>query len=100
VHKENASRGLVVISVSVDELDKKKDVEAANAFLREQNPPFVNLLLDESQEFWSKKLGFNIPPYYYVFDRRGKWVRFDPNEHGDDLHKVMDKAILRMLEEK
>ena len=100
MHKQNANRGLVVLSVSVDELSKKKDVEVANTFLREQNSPFVNLLLDESHEFWSKKLGFTIPPYYYVFDRRGKWERFDPNEHGDDLHKAMDKTILRMLDEK
>ena len=100
MHKKHGSKGLVVLTVSVDELKQKKDVEVANKFLREQKSPFIHLLLDEPHEFWSKKLDFTIPPCYYVFDRRGKWMRFDPNEYGDDLKKKMDETILRMLDEK
>ncbi len=100
MHKKHAAKGLIVLSVSVDERANKKDVDIANGFLRGQNSPFIHLLLDEPHEFWSKKLGFTIPPCYYVFDRRGKWTKFDPNDLGDDLHKEMDKAVLRMLDEK
>lgn len=100
MHKKLADKGLVVIAVSVDEAQDKKRVEAANAFLRKQQSPFIHLLLNEPHEFWSKKLAFTIPPCYYVFDRRGKWARFDPNEYGDELHKEIDKTILRMLDEK
>jgi len=100
MHKKHEAKGLVVISVSVDEADKRKDVAFANQFLREQKSPFVNLLLDEPHEMWSKKLGFTIPPGYFVFDRHGKWTRFLGSEYGDDLHKEMDKVIVRLLDEK
>lgn len=101
MHQENTARGLVVIAVSLDEVDKTNDVALANKFLRDQRSPFIHLLLDEPHEVWSKKLGFTIPPGYFVFNRAGKWERFLGSELGDDdLHKEMDKAILRMLDEK
>ena len=80
MHKKLANKGMVVISVSVDEAQEKEKVDAANKFLREQQSPFVNLLLDEPHGFWSKKLNFTIPPCYFVFDRRGKWMRFNPSD--------------------
>jgi len=102
MHKKLANKGLVVISVSVDEADDKEKVKAANAFLNAQQPPFVNLLLDEPHAFWSKKLNFSIPPCYFVFDRQGKWVRFSPNDFTDDaqFHKEMDATIERFVSEK
>src|SRR5688500_10385941 len=101
MHKKNAARGLVVITVSVDELTNKEHVEAAKKFLREQKPPFTNLLLDEPHELWSKKLGFTIPPGYFVFDRQGKWARFTGDDLSDDeLHKALEKTVMRMLDEK
>ena len=100
MHKKLASKGMVVISVSVDEADNKEHVETANKFLREQEPPFVNLLLDEPHDFWSKKLKFTIPPCYFVFDRHGKWTRFNPSDFDSDekFHKEMDATILRSLD--
>ena len=101
MHKKLSAKGLVVITVSVDEADKKKDVEVANTFLRSQNSPFVHLLLDEPHAFWSKKLEFTVPPAYFVFDRHGKWTRFLGSDYDyEELHKEMDKAILRLIDEK
>ena len=99
MHRKNAHRGLAVVTVSLD--DDQEKVDAANVFLRKEKSPFINLLLDEPHGIWSKKLGFTIPPCYFVFDRQGKWVRltgdvFDENE----LPKELDKVILRMLDEK
>src|SRR5437867_13172190 len=100
MHKKLADKGLVVITVSVDEPNDKEKVEAANAFLRKVQPPFVNLLLNEPHQIWSKNFEFTIPPYYFIFDRRGKSTRFNPNDFdGDELHKTMDKAMIRMIAE-
>ncbi len=101
MHNKLKDKGLAVISVSVDEANNKEMVNAANAFLRQQQPAFVNLLLDEPHAFWSKKLNFTIPPCYFVFDRRGRWTRFNPTDFdGDEWQKAMDNAILKMLDEK
>ena len=37
-----------------------------------------------------------------VFDRRGKWMRFNPSDFDTDekFHKEMDATIVRMIEEK
>ena len=99
MHKKFAEKGLVVIAVSVDDATKKDFVDAANGFLKRQNPPFTKLLLNESHEYWSKKLDFTIPPCYYVFDRNGRWVRF-PEDGEEDYYDKMDKVIMQMLDEK
>jgi hypothetical protein len=101
MHKKHADKGLVIISVSVDPAGEKDLVEQANKFLRKLNPPFRNLLLDESDKLWSKKLDFDFPPCYYVFDRRGKWVRFRSTDYKDGVpYDEMDKVILQMLDDK
>lgn len=101
MHKKLADKGLVVISVSLDPPDDKEMVKEANDFLRKVKAPFRNLLLDESDELWSKKLDFNIPPCYFVFDRQGKWVRFRGSDYDDGIpYEEMDKVVLKMLGEK
>jgi hypothetical protein len=99
MHKKLADKGLVVIVVSVDDVKKKEHVDAANVFLREENPPFIKLLLDAPHEQWSKKLDFTFPPFYYVFNRDGRWVRF-PEDGDNDFYGKMDKAIIEMVNAK
>ena len=61
--------GFVAVSVSVDE---PKDKDEALKFLREQDAEFTNLLLDESPDDWSDKLGSNLTPFIFVFGRDGR----------------------------
>jgi hypothetical protein len=101
MHKKYADKGLVVITVSVDPPNDKGMVKAANGFLKKIDSPFRNLLLDESDEVWSKKLDFNTPPCYYVFDRHGKWVRFRSVDFDDGVpYAEMDRIIVQMLNDK
>lgn len=102
MHKKLADKGLVIIAVSVDDPAEEELVQAANRFLKDKNPPFTKLLLNESAERWNKKLDFTIPPCYYLFDRNGQWVRFRAADYDDDdnYYERMDKLILRMLDEK
>ena len=102
MHKTYADKGLVVITVSVDPPKDKDLVAQANTFLGDLKPPFLCLHLDEADTLWSKKLDFNIPPCYFIFDRRGKWVRYRGGDYDDEkvMHKEMDETILRFLNEK
>ena len=100
MHEKHATKGLVVITVSVDPADQKDLVDQAARFLNKKKIPFRNLLLNESNELWNKKLGFTIPPCYFVFDRHGKWVRFR-GEYGDGVnHEDLEKTVVRLLNEK
>jgi hypothetical protein len=102
MHKEHAAKGLVIITVSVDPPKEADMVAAANKFLQHVKPAFKNLLLDDADEVWNKKLGFTIPPCYFVFDRQGKWVRFRGIDFDEPevMYREMDKVILQMLKEK
>ena len=64
--------GMVALSVSVDDPKDKDAVDQALQFLRRQNAEFTNLVLDESDEVWSEKLGSNLTPFIFVFDRDGR----------------------------
>jgi thiol-disulfide isomerase/thioredoxin len=100
LQKKYAEQGFVVISVSVDNAQEQEQVEVAQKFLRQVNPPFLNLHLHESAELWTKKLDCSSLPCYYLFDRQGKWIRFggraDVTINYDDLESV----VVRMLNEK
>jgi hypothetical protein len=100
MHEKNAEKGLVVITVSLDPADQKDLVQQANKFLRKLDPPFRNFLLNESPEFVEKKLDLVFPPCYYVFDRRGKWVRFRTDDGKAVDYDQMDRVILQMLDDK
>jgi hypothetical protein len=102
MHKEHATKGLVIVTVSVDPPDDAEMVARANKFLQHVKAPFRHLLINEPSEVWSKKLDFNIPPCYFVFDRQGKWVRFRGGDFDEPeiMYREMDKVILQMLNEK
>ncbi|MBI2806546.1 MAG: TlpA family protein disulfide reductase [Planctomycetes bacterium] len=101
MQKEHAARGLVVISVAMDDSKDEDAVKRANKFLTRQDSPLRNLLLDEPSTIWKEKFGITSLPCYFIFDRQGKWVRFraEDSETGvnyDELKKV----VVQMLNEK
>lgn len=109
MHERYAKQGLAVISVSVNSLtdDDGKPLDAAgqakvraavNAFLAKNKADFTNLLLDEPMEIWKSKFGFTGPPCLFVFDRRGKWIRFDSETKKID-HDEVEKTIVKLLAE-
>jgi hypothetical protein len=101
MQKKIADKDLVVITVSLDPPDDKQMVRDANAFLRKAELPFRHLLLNESEDFWSKKFEFNFPPCYYVFDRQGKWVRYRASEYKKGIpYDELEKVVRQMLGDK
>ena len=110
MHEKYGDKGLVVISVSLDPTtvpdDPKEEsrVQRANRFLTKQNSPLRNLLLDEPAEVWDKKFDFKSLPFYYVFDRHGKWVRFRAADYEGKkeglLYEDLETTVVKMLSEK
>ena len=96
MHKKYAKDGLAVISVSVD---PPEDKDKALTFLQSKGSTFTNLFLDETPEFWTKKLRFIAPPCVYVFNRQGKWTQFDAGQEEIDDAKV-EKLVVEYLKGK
>jgi thiol-disulfide isomerase/thioredoxin len=102
LHRQYAKHGLVVISVSVDNVRKGNSEETRQRvqhFLHVNGAEFTNLLLDETPEFCLEKLRLHSVPCYYVFNRQGKWTQF--GEGGEKLDPAaMDHLIVELLKEK
>lgn len=106
LHEKYADKGLVVICVSLDPVnhldadDVPKGIIAANKFLTEQESPLRNLLLDEPLDVVTKQFDFKSLPFYYFFDRQGKWVRFRAADPGGVPYDKLEELVVKMLAEK
>jgi hypothetical protein len=95
------NKGLVVIAVSLDSVEKEGAVDRANKFLTKNNSPLRNLLLDEPSELLEKQFNFVSLPFYYIFDRQGKWVRFRAADYKDGVpYEELERIVVQMLNEK
>lgn len=83
MHKKYASKGLAVISLSLDDPEDSKALADAEKFLREQGATFTNVLLNEEYGLGYEKLDISAIPAVFLFGPDGKEVkRFtmdDPN---------------------
>ncbi len=75
MHQKYASKGLAVISLSLDEPDRPKKVAEAADFLKSQKAVFANYLLDESQDDAFDKLKISAIPAVFLFGPDGKEVK-------------------------
>src|SRR4051794_37576258 len=99
MHKKYAKDGLVVITVSVDELSNK---DQALKFLRQKQATFQNFLLNEEADLWQMKFMTTSPPAAVLYDREGKRVvRFDTDD-ADNRHTSanVEKAVKKLLQAK
>jgi hypothetical protein len=96
MHQKYAAKGLVAISVSLDEKDER---DKAEQFLVKNNAAFTNLWLDEPIEVWTKKFGVDNLPCVFVFDRRGKWVQFKTEGDREVNYDEIEKAVVKLLAE-
>ena len=75
MHKEYAKDGLVVISLTIDELDDEKH---ALEFLKKHEATFANYILkdtDANKDAWEKRWANIAPPIVHLYDREGKKVK-------------------------
>src|SRR6516164_5128643 len=96
MHRKHAPQGLAVVTVSLDDLRDGKTREAVLAFLKEQRATFTNVILDEKEEVWQEKLKILGPPSYFVFNRQGKYRKFNLDEIDEDLNRI-EKQVIEWL---
>jgi thiol-disulfide isomerase/thioredoxin len=84
------SKGLVVITVSIDPWTKDAPIkDKLEKFLRKvEATSFTNLLLDEPGSVVEQKLHFKSVPTVFVFDRRGQWVQFTDEVDPERVEKL------------
>lgn len=101
MHQQYADRGLVCMSVAVDEPSEMEAVERARTFLVQQKATFANYLMDEPTEVWQNRWDANGPPVIFVFDRQGKRAAkygvggIEPYKYED-----IEKLVVELLERK
>jgi thiol-disulfide isomerase/thioredoxin len=96
LHGKYATRGLAVVSVSVDPPDDADARTAAREFLTKQRATFRNVLLTDKAEVWQAKWKTEGPPILFLFDRAGRLVaRWDEKI---DLAEV-ERRLTAVLDE-
>jgi thiol-disulfide isomerase/thioredoxin len=102
MHKRFKDRGLAVMSVSLDDRDDKKAVEAAKSFLVEQKATFANILIDEELGVGFEKFEISAIPAVIIYGADGKELkRFtldDPNNQF--TYDEVEAYVAKLLENK
>ena len=99
MHKKYADKGLAVISLSLDDVEKPKKIAEAKAFLVEKGATFPNFVLDETMDAAFEKLDIIAIPAVFLFGPDGKEIkRFtldDPNKQFtyDEVEKAIAAAL-------
>ena len=99
MHKKYADKGLAVISLSLDDVEKPKKIAEAKAFLVEKGATFRNFVLDETADAAFERLNIVAIPAVFLFGPDGKEIkRFtldDPNKQF--TYDEVEKAIVAAL---
>jgi thiol-disulfide isomerase/thioredoxin len=102
MHRKYASKGLAVISLSLDDPSDKAAVDEAEKFLKAKKAAFTNVLLDENFGDGFEKLNVSAIPAVFVFGPDGKEVRRftmdDPNNQF--TYDEVEKAVVALLDAK
>lgn len=100
LHEKYASKGLRVISLSLDERDDPKAREVALRFLTGQKAAFTNILLDEESGVGFEKLNIVAIPAVFLYDSNGEEIeRFtydDPNNQF--TYEQVEQAVAKRLD--
>ena len=99
LQKKYADKGLVVISVSLDDPKNSDAVELANKTLNRVNSTFRNVHLTDTMP-WQDRFGISSIPCYYIFDRNGRWIKLGGSDDNRYTHEEIEKTVVQMLNEK
>jgi thiol-disulfide isomerase/thioredoxin len=99
LHAKYADKGLVCLSVALDDAEEEK---AALAFLTKVKSTIPNYRLSEGKEAGFKKFGLQSIPAVYVFDRDNrravKLSNDDPDKDPFTYEKDIEPLVARLLE--
>jgi len=102
MHRKYASKGVAVISLSLDDPSDKAAVDEAEKFLKARKAAFTNVLLNENFGEGFEKLNINAIPAVFVFGPDGKEVkRFTMDDQNNQFtYDDVEKPIISLLGEK
>jgi thiol-disulfide isomerase/thioredoxin len=102
MHKKYGDRGLAVASISFDDPANQKQVDEAEAFLREKKADFTNYLLDEAEGVGFEKFGVNGIPAVFVYGPDGREIkRFTMDDVNNQFtYDEVEKYLVGLLEGK
>lgn len=90
LHSAFASKGLVIVAVSVDQ-----DAAAFASFVRKFNPPFL-VVLDRNQRL-VREVQVPTMPTSYLIDREGRVMHIHPGFRGVETEEALRREIEKML---
>jgi thiol-disulfide isomerase/thioredoxin len=101
--KAYRDKGLVVVSVSTDQLQPEEAAKTkarVEKFLQSQGASFTNVILDEPVKLMEDKLRLKSIPCLYVFNRKGQWTQFigsdlepDPNHRHLNVEQYVKMCL-------
>jgi thiol-disulfide isomerase/thioredoxin len=91
LYQQYKDRGVVFVSLSVDDHEDKQAVETARRFLKKQNAVFRNYLMDENILQSFEKLGVQGIPAVFLYDRDGR-LRYNLNGN-DPNHQFTSRDV-------
>lgn len=97
MHNRYKDKGVLFVSLSLDDREDASSIEFARTFLKQQNAYFPNFLLDENIIDGFDKIGIQTVPAVNVYDRSGKLVRELNNNNPND--QFTDEDIERVVVE-
>jgi thiol-disulfide isomerase/thioredoxin len=99
MNKKYASKGLQVVSLSLDDPEDTAAVKEAKKFLESKKSTIMNVLLDEASGGGFEKLNINTIPAVFLFGPDGKEVKrftMDDTKNQftyDDVEKALEKLF-------
>jgi thiol-disulfide isomerase/thioredoxin len=102
MHKKFASKGLQVVSLSLDDPEDSAAVKEAEKFLESKKSTIMNILLDEASSGGFEKLNINTIPAVFLFGPDGKEVRrFTMDDTRNQFtYEEVEKAVSKLLDAK
>jgi thiol-disulfide isomerase/thioredoxin len=98
LQREYGQKGLVALSVTVDDPKDMKARERAVQFLeRVKAYDVINLHLDEEAAFWQAKLRTDGPPLVFVFDRDNRIALRQPVGEEAVDYAAIEKKVQELL---
>jgi thiol-disulfide isomerase/thioredoxin len=102
MHKKYASKGLQVVSLSLDDPEDGAAVKEAKKFLESKKSTIMNILLDEASGGGFEKLNINTIPAVFLYGPDGKELqRFTMDDTKNQFtYEDVEKALSKLLDAK
>jgi hypothetical protein len=97
MHQKYRDKGLVCMSVSLDEAPGKQD---ALKFLIEKKATLTNFWLDEDGEVWQNRFNVIAPPLIYVFNKEGRRAAKFYSPDKPYTHEDVENLVNKLLQAK